>query len=285
MKAIAEIREGDATPDIAALYSDIRTTTRLPLVNLVYRHLAATSGSLELVWSMARPLVVSGAADAVLDGISARLPLPALDLETSDADEQDGAAAAAVIDVYNRGNLINLTVLTTVRRVLAGELAAGGETAPPESAAAPPPMLPALPALPRMEALPADVAQRVRTLASLHAGAADAGIVPSLYLHLAWWPDLLDRIREPLRSFVSTGGLAAAREDLQRMVAAEAARLARLVPPDATAGVVRGDIDPVRAALATFTTHLIPELAPVGLLLRRGLTAAQHHAVSGGDGR
>ena len=282
MKAIAEIREGDASPEIAALYSDIRTTTRLPLVNLVYRHLAATPGSLDLVWSMARPLVASGAADAVLDRISARLPLPDLDLEAGNGVED--AAAAAVIEVYNRGNLINLTVLTTVRRVLAGDLAAGGETAAPASAA-PPPMLAPLPALPRMEALPADVAQRVRTLASLHAGAADAGIVPSLYLHLAWWPHLLDRIREPLRSFVSTGGLAAARDDLQRMVAAETARLARLVPHGTTASVMGGDIGPVRSALATFTTHLIPELAPVGLLLRRGLPAPAHHTVCGDDGR
>ena len=37
--AIMEIRESEASPDIAALYADIRQATALPQVNLIFRHL------------------------------------------------------------------------------------------------------------------------------------------------------------------------------------------------------------------------------------------------------
>ena len=53
MAGLDEIREADAPAEIAALYRDIRETTRLPLVNLIYRHLATITGGLASVWSMA----------------------------------------------------------------------------------------------------------------------------------------------------------------------------------------------------------------------------------------
>ena len=43
---VPSIREADATGDIAVLYDDIRATLGVPVVNLIWRHLAVLPGGL-----------------------------------------------------------------------------------------------------------------------------------------------------------------------------------------------------------------------------------------------
>src|SRR6266542_6127978 len=45
-----EIPESEAPTDIAVIYADIRRCMRLPLVNLIYRHLATMPDVLPWVW-------------------------------------------------------------------------------------------------------------------------------------------------------------------------------------------------------------------------------------------
>jgi diketogulonate reductase-like aldo/keto reductase len=56
---LAEIAEEDAEGAVAELYEDIRRVLGLPLVNLVYRHLAAV-GRLEEVWRVLPRMVAAG---------------------------------------------------------------------------------------------------------------------------------------------------------------------------------------------------------------------------------
>ena len=46
MTPLPEVAERDAPPEIAAIYDEMRRFTRLPLVNLIYRHLASMPGAL-----------------------------------------------------------------------------------------------------------------------------------------------------------------------------------------------------------------------------------------------
>lgn len=262
MAGLAEIREADAPAEIAALYRDIRETTRLPLVNLIYRHLATIPDGLSSVWAMARPLVASGAADLAMRRIVGALPVPAIDAPAADASAR--ASIDAVLDVYNRGNAINLLVLSTALRVIQGTRQAGGRTAAPDSLAVRPAPLPPLPALPRLDELGPSVRADVTELAGLHGGAARAGILPSLYIHLAPWPDYLHGIVAPLTAFAASGQLAAARDALLHAVDDATADLAALVP----APVAADAVPPVGAALSDFTRYVIPEMAPVGIALR-----------------
>lgn len=59
MTYLAEIAEEDAEGAVAELYEDIRRVLGLPLVNLVYRHLAAV-GRLEEVWRVLPRMVAAG---------------------------------------------------------------------------------------------------------------------------------------------------------------------------------------------------------------------------------
>ena len=55
---IAAIPEAEATGDTAALFADIRATLGLPVVNLVWRHLATIPGGLPWTWDQVKPFYV-----------------------------------------------------------------------------------------------------------------------------------------------------------------------------------------------------------------------------------
>lgn len=52
---LAEIREGDADAATAAIYHDIRQSSVLPQVNLIYRHLATVPGALPAIGLRSAP--------------------------------------------------------------------------------------------------------------------------------------------------------------------------------------------------------------------------------------
>ena len=88
---------------------------RLPLVNLVYRHLATFPGVLPWAWAFLRPAMISGAIDAARARIVDAAPLPDLQAIASADLPTDGVALADVVDAYNRGNGLNLVALTLLR--------------------------------------------------------------------------------------------------------------------------------------------------------------------------
>src|SRR5207249_2369114 len=53
---LAEISERAATGEIAAIYAELRATLGVPLVNLVFRHMATVPGCLEWAWRCLAPL-------------------------------------------------------------------------------------------------------------------------------------------------------------------------------------------------------------------------------------
>ena len=115
--------------------------------------------------------------------------------------------------------------------------------------------------LPRLAALEPPTADLVRALAARHAGAG-GGVIPSLYLHLAYWPGLLAVLPEWLGPLLAPEALRAAREGTIALAEQEAAALlpAPIAPPAGTEAAVR-------AALDRFTGQIIPDLIPVCLAL------------------
>jgi hypothetical protein len=170
---LSEVAETDATGRIAELYDEIRATLGLPLVNLVYRHLAAT-GELEAVWAQLRPALAGVDVALAVDAPAvARIPPAALAAVGADTE-----ACLATLEVYRRGNSLNLLAM---RALLDG--ADGGGRA-------------GAPAAPLPEALPmADIAALrppVRALLDeMSAVAGEPGLVPSLFRHFAHDPALL----------------------------------------------------------------------------------------------
>jgi hypothetical protein len=269
--ALTELREAEAPPGIAALYAALRQASGVPLVNLIHRHLATLPGVLPWMWAAIRPPLQDGTLAAARERLAAALPAPPAPLpEAAWAAAGLPAASRATIRdlvaVYNRGNLTNLILLTALRRAL--EAAPRAALAPP-APIAPPPMLPAPPPLPRLEALAPEVQSLVQGLAARH---GTAGVVPSLYLHLAHWPALLAALPLWLGEGLAPARLAAGRDAAVRLAEREADALRPML---AIAGEVpNGHRDAVLAVIGTFTRQVIPGMVPLGHalagLLRQG---------------
>jgi len=268
-ETLPEIREADAPPEIAAIYDEIRAATGLPLVNLIWRHLAALPGALPWSWGAVRPLARAGLISAAAERVRGRLELPVVPAMTLEALAAVGVhdraaygglpAIRRIVDAYNRGNANNLVALTALMLALDAE---AQEAAPPPPAGAALAPAGALPPLPRLADLDERARGSVEALAARHAG-FETGAVPSLYLHLAHWPGFLEQARgriEPL-------SIAELREQASALGRGEAEPLARRLAP----GAPPATRDAAVEAIGRFSRGLIPEMLPVGLVLERAL--------------
>jgi hypothetical protein len=276
--ALAELREADAPPSVQVIYDALRRASGVAQINLIWRHLAMLPGVLPWAWAAVRPPLEGGAVAAAGARLAASVPLPAMATPIDDAAWRaaglapaDRATVLAVVETYNRGNITNLVVLTALRRSMAGQEA--GAPAPalaPATAPADLAPLPAIPPLPRAADLAPAAAALVATLAARHTGATAAGIVPSLYLHLAHWPALLAALPRWIAPVIDR-----LEEGRQAAIEAAEAEAAALRPPvSAPTPVPSGHAEAVQDALERFTTQVIPEMVPVGLHLRRRLRPA-----------
>lgn len=257
--ALAEIRETEAPPAIAAIYAALNAGIGIGQVNLIWRHAAALPGVLDWLWAQAAPALASGAAAAGRDAIAASITLPA---PLRGEKPEDHAAIAAVVEIYNRGNLTNLALLSAI--LLRAQGMAPGVPLPPTPRGA---MLPAAPPLPKLAALsPAQLAQ-IRALTAAH-GLSDAAVVPSLYLHLALWPKFLAQLPDMLAPLYAEKCLQTARD--------AAVNAARHTAPALIASLGPAPASPPALPeflkrLDVFVREVIPGMAPVGIFLRSAL--------------
>ncbi|HIC71038.1 MAG TPA: hypothetical protein EYO88_02965, partial [Alphaproteobacteria bacterium] len=113
-----EIPESEATGTVRELYDDMKATMNIGMINLIYRRMATADGLLEWVWDAVRPVLASGdverAALLLESGLDwpsmPEIPAPALPLLGLGSPEID--TLIRVLDDYNRGNSLNLFLLT-----------------------------------------------------------------------------------------------------------------------------------------------------------------------------
>ena len=256
--SLPEIREAEAPPDIAAIYAALNEGIGIGQVNLIWRHAAALPGVLDWLWAQAAPALASGVAAAARDRITAAITLPS----SAPAPAAVPAGIAALVEVYHRGNTTNLGLLTAILLRQQG-MAPGAPMVP----AARGPMLPTPPPLPRLAALPPVLQAQIHALTAAH-GLSDGAVVPSLYLHLALWPDFLTRLPDMLAPLRADGGLVH-----WRNVAVEAAHLAApgLIAALGAAPTPPSALPEFLTRLEVFVREVIPGMVPVGIFLRRGL--------------
>ena len=256
---LPEVREAEASPAIAAVYAGLRQGAGVAQVNLIWRHAAALPGVLDWLWAQAAPVLASGAAAGARDRIAARVAVPVL------APIPAPPGVADVVATYNRGNLTNLAVLTAIRLRAAG-VAPGMPGAVADVGA----MLPQPPPLPKLASLPPAAAALVRALAGKH-GLSDASVVPSLYLHLTPWPEVMAVLPDRLAPVLSPDGVAAGRDAAVAAAEAEAPGLIAALGPAPPAPAA---LDGFATTLALFTREVIPGMVPVGLALHRAIAGA-----------
>jgi hypothetical protein len=268
--SIPAISEQDATGEIAALYEDLRVSLGVPFVNLIWRHLATIPGGLAWVWTLTKPLYVSGELDRISTETAARLVFPSLSRlpdfiwESAAISGKDRLTIAALIESYNHANGVNFLALTIAVSVLRDGLPATTAKSPATSrlhSSSPP-----LPPLPGLSDLPPHVLALVRQLDQFgRLGQSDA--VASLYRHLAHWPAFLALAYTALEPLHGRGELAKAQEGVIASSRDPCAGLARLVNPDLPA-LSPESKDAVLRALDEFTRLMIGRMIVMGKAMR-----------------
>lgn len=206
----SEIPEATARGRTQEIYRDIRGCFRAPIVNLIYRRIAATPGCLEWAWGSVRPLVTSGDLERAAEGLVRSIDHPISTTISDDRllsagiDEDGLATVCRVLDTYNRSNPMNLIVV----KVLHLALQANRPTVPfafekfTDVGAAQQP----LPPLIDVATAGPEVREAMRRFAREASGGSDA-IVPTLFRHFGAWPGFLDLAAEAIGPLTRTSAL------------------------------------------------------------------------------
>lgn len=205
---VPAITEADATGDIAALYADIRATLGVPVVNLIWRHLAVFPDGLPWAWESLKPLYASGAIAAEAAALSAGLEVPVLPglsgpaLAAAGVSNDDLSRITMILRSYERSNSLNMIAHGALLAHMEGIPPTAGESTPPlqneDSIAG------ELPVLLTLDSMAPPVRALVKDLNRI--GGREE-ILASMYRHLAHWPAYLALIHALIAPFEAEGRL------------------------------------------------------------------------------
>lgn len=270
---LTELPEPQAGGAIRHIYAQIRLLSGVPMVALIYRHLATIPGALEWSWDLLEPSLRAGLLQQQAWELAsaARIPrnvtIPRAALRAGGITAAGESAIAAVLDAYNHSNPVSIMAV----RCLALHLAGHVQAAPARAALPswqPPPAPQPLPPMIDPPAMTPTVRELALLLTDRGTGGAPSTLWPSLYRHLAHWPGFLGYACVLVPPEFAEIDAAAAR--LRRQIDAAAAELAaRMTPPDRPAPAA-GERQRLQAAISQFSER-IPEMVVIGGMLRRAL--------------
>jgi hypothetical protein len=266
---LPELPESQATGRTRELYEEIKEWSGVPMVALIYRHLATLPGVLDWACDAVRPLMTSGLLQEQAEQLVQTVELPQIPTISPDAREAAGMTAdeeemvCTSLAAYNRSNPVNIIALRCIEQHLAQTASVGGAgpTRPwtaPARLPAPPPMVD-----------PGAMQPHVRRIISMlvHRGQGRyAEIWPSLYRHLAQVPRYLAFaavVLPPHFAEIDRATQALGRE-VDRVVD-------DLVSKSSVSPLCRPSdelLDGLRRVMTSFTM-LIPEMTVVGTVLER----------------
>ena len=272
---LPELLEKDASPEIRSVYEEIRQLTGVPMVALIWRHLATIPGVLPDAWSSLAPILRSGLLQETAWQIAGAVriqPLAGLSLTQLaklGVDASDRDAIETVIDAYNRANPVNmLCVYTLFARLMRPD---GQALAPDVVLWRAPPSVETLPRMFTPAEMPLELRQTLEGLSSPETTGSLAGgtlAIPSLYRHLVPWPDYTAWIARSLTPYLNDGRLKQSVTAIRAGMAREAESLVVHVPP----ALALQAHPEAKTALMRFSS-LIPEMIVVGRLLKEALPA------------
>ncbi len=264
---LPEVSEADATGDHAAIYAEMKRLGGVPMVALIFRHLASLPGGIEWAWDALAPAWRSGQLQEAAWRIAREAPLVpigAIHREALVALGVDGAGereVRVVLDAYNRANPENMVSVLCLLRLLRGASAA----TPLDARAWTPPPAPG-PLVPMSDVakLPREVAD-VLDLVAAPGPPGGPRVVQSLYRHFGHRPAFLALAVTLLRQRFDDGSIGRSVESIAAAMSLEADGIVRSLstPPSPHPGI--------EAACSRFGGAVIPQMIVVGRLLEEAM--------------
>ncbi len=273
---LSEQPESEASAETRAMYAELRRLCGVPMVPLIYRHLATIPGALEWAWSLLGPALRSGrlqdSAWAMSQTLAiepvVRLPIEAL--RTLGVGSDDLAELHKLLAAYNRSNPVNLLGLRCLALIASGDSKPKAES-PMQTEAdrawqPPEPVRDLLPML-----APADIQSDARALMHILNDRGEdsrrSPIWPSLYRHFAARPRLL-----ALAAVVvppAFEAVDAAANTVRRDASERAKTLISEIDPTRGHSSPTGDRQVAVIRAIDLFTERLPELIAIGTLLER----------------
>ena len=273
---VTAITEDEASGEIAELYEEIRRSLGVPVVNLIWRHLATIPGALPWAWTSLKPLYASGAiTNAAVSLRSSLRPESNLGISSStlksvSLSSDDLRSITVVLNSYERSNSLNLIALNALLAKIDGvedhtqdELAqvtaddglVHGE-------------MPELLVLSNMEASVRELVEDLNRIG----GRSD--ILPSMYRHLAHWPQYLGLLHVLLKTIETESGL---ESQIVNTIEKTRAAAVQLLPQ------LANDVEPlspetelqVREALSRFIEGTLGKMTTIIQLITAAMPTAE----------
>ncbi len=272
---LPEQPEAQASEAVRAIYAQIRHGSGVPMVALIFRHLATLPGAMAWAWSVMGPPLAQGLlqerawAMAEALAIEPVVMVPAAALAHLGIDAQAREELDRLGQAYGRANPVNLLALRLIALHLQGGLSQGevrpavkpdhGAWRPPE------PLGPLLPMI-DLHRAPPDLLALMQGLSQRGQNVPESAFVPSYYRQLASRPPLL-----ALASLIvppAFDRIDAAAEQLRQQATEHARALAasQSAPPPCPPELRQ----PMLAAVEVFTER-IPEMIAVIRLMQKAV--------------
>ena len=273
---LSELSEDQARGDILQIYQEIRRLSAVPMVALIWRHLATIPGTLEWAWDFLAPAMRGGALQQIAWQLAekTRIPRqPAIDfaaLRAVGISEGDQLGIIDTLDGYNRANPVNFVMVRCLSLHLAG--ATGAPQPQAWSHWQPPPPPSALLPMINPEAMSPTVHALASLLTNRRSDAPPSSLLPSLYRHLAHWPAFLGyaSVLVPPEFEAIDAASAKMRQQVDLACTSLTSQLVSAAGQAAPFGEQSAQLI---KALEQFSTR-IPEMVVIGNLLRAALPAA-----------
>ncbi len=210
---LPEVAAAEASPETKAIYEQIMTLTGVGSPALIYRHYAVFPGFLEWVWSVIGPELENGylvrEAPAVIDRM-APIEIPKItqqNLSECGLRTSDTEVLRAIFATYNRMNPVNLALNDAIRLMLGDNSNATDETKPlPPAASVPPATTMKLPAPVKLDEMDRDLQDTILDISRAIPN-VNGIVIPTLYRHMAIWPDLMRQTAPAIAAAIASGAV------------------------------------------------------------------------------
>ena len=205
---VTAVSEDQATGKIAEIFLDIKKTMQIPLITSIWRGLAGMNNSLEDIWILTKPIYLSGTPELALNHMlnSISFPIPTK-FNSEIFNVEDLKHIKDIITVYTKSNGMNLMALSAfVKSEYKPRVVISNIT--PKIIQA------SFPRLLNKEEINNKNWEIVKKVNSLGGIKNKDNHVATLWRHLSYWPNFLDKAYKNIKIFESNGDLMKTQNDV-----------------------------------------------------------------------
>jgi len=208
---VTAISEEEATGKTAEIFLDIRKTMNISLITSIWRGLASMNNSLEEVWTLTKPIYLSGTPELALNNMinTVNLPTPKTftKINLKNLKQNDLQNIKEIINVYNKSNGMNLMALSAFVM---------SDYKPRVNIINITPRIikPVFPKLMHKNEITSETWSIIRNINSIGSPQGLHSHIATLWRHLAHWPEFLSLVYKNFKPLDSSGEIIKAQENI-----------------------------------------------------------------------